>query len=221
MLLTILMAIGLVLLGGLGLARGLRRGLVAVAGTLLAAVLLDLWQDRWQAWVITTFPSEQPALPIFLVFAGIFLLVALLIGYGGSTLLPRQSPKFLPPSLLERLLGGLVGALNGALIASYLLRYAEQAWANGAAAELVSASILATTLDAWLPWFMLAVVGATGIFVLVRVGLRFMQALNAPPPRPIPPASRTVAGPPVSPPTAATYQQLNEKIAQALQEQKK
>lgn len=217
MVLTVPVAGGLVVLGLVGLIRGVRPGLVALAGTMLAAVLLDLWQERWAAWVRETIRPEQPALPIFLVFAGMFLLVALLVGYGGGILLPRRSPKLPPPGLLERVLGGLLGALNGALIAGYLLRYAEGAWADDTITARVADSVLAATLEAWLPWFMLALVGATGIFVLVRTVLRFMRAVNAPPP---------VAAPPPRPPAPApaaqaTAQQLSEKMAQALQETKK
>lgn len=219
MVLTIVIAVGLVVLGLVGLIRGVRPGLVALAGTMLAAVLLDLWQERWAAWVRETLRPEQPALPIFLVFTAIFLLVALLVGYGGGILLPRRSPKLPPPGMLERLLGGLLGALNGAVIAGYLLRYAESIWPDDTIVALVSESVPATTLTAWLPWFMLALVGATGIFVLVRTALRFMQTINAPPPAPAP--SPRPAGPPPNPAQAVSAQQLSDKIAQALQETKK
>lgn len=217
--LTIVIAVGLVILGLVGLIRGVRPGLVALAGTMLAAVLLDLWQERWATWVRETFRPEQPALPIFLVFTALFLLVALLVGYGGGILLPRRSPKLPPPGILERLLGGLLGALNGAMIAGYLLRYAEAIWPDDTIAALVAASVPATTLNAWLPWFMLALVGATGVFVLFRTVLRFMQAINTPP-LAAAPAPRP-ATPPPSPAQVATAQQLSEKMAQALQETKK
>jgi len=42
MFLTITVAVGIGLLGLIGLARGVRAGFVAIAGTLLAAVLIDL-----------------------------------------------------------------------------------------------------------------------------------------------------------------------------------
>ncbi|MBX0327307.1 CvpA family protein [Oscillochloris sp. ZM17-4] len=177
MVLTILSVAALGVLGLFGLFRGVRRGLIAVAGTLLGAVLIDLWQARWSDWLSTQ--MEPPGWVTFLVTAAIFLLVALLVGYGGSLLLPRD-PKAKGPGLFDRLLGACIGALNGALIVSYLLRYANENWPSGEAERMIAGSLVAGVLDLWLPWFILAMVGSTTVFVMLRGTLRVSRALSRP-----------------------------------------
>jgi hypothetical protein len=184
MVLTILSGVTLGLLGLFGLFRGVRRGLIAVAGTLLGAVLIDLWQARWSGWLRANL--EQPAWITFLVTGAIFLLVALLVGYGGSLLLPRPDPKAKKPGISDGPLGALLGVLNGALIVSYLLRYANENWPQGEAATLIAESIITRTLDSWLPWFVLAMVVSTTLFVLLRGAMRLKRALNPPAPVPTP-----------------------------------
>jgi hypothetical protein len=91
--------------------------------------------------------------------------------------------------------GGLLGALNGALIASYLLRFADAAWASGAVADLLATSPLARVLLLWLPWFMLALVLTTGAMVVIRGVAGFVRARRAahPPPAPAPSPQPAVA----------------------------
>ncbi|MEI7644421.1 MAG: CvpA family protein [Chloroflexales bacterium] len=179
MVLTILTAATVGVLGLFGLFRGVRRGLIAVAGTLLGAVLIDLWQARWTEWLHTQ--MEQPTWATFLLTAIIFLLVALLVGYGGSLLLPRD-PQDTGPGLGDRFLGIFVGALNGGLIVSYMLRYANENWPNGEASDMIAASPVANMLDAWLPWFILAMVLSTTVFVLLRGTVRMSRAFSRPAP---------------------------------------
>lgn len=197
MALTIGVAVVLGLLGLVGLFRGVRRGLVAIAGTLLAAVLVDLWRLRWAEWLSEAFRPEQPALPTFLLTAAIFSGVTLLIGYGGSALLPKPPQSAKQPGLLDNLLGALIGALNGALVVSYLLRYAAEIWADEGLAAAVAASPVAVVLDAWLPWFILALVGTTGVFVVLRTTMRLSRALSA---RPITAPAPAPAGAPAGAP---------------------
>lgn len=192
--LTIGMAVVVGLLGLVGLFRGVRRGVVALAGTLLAAVLVDLWQERWAEWLRESFRPEQPALPTFLLTAGIFIGVIMLIGYGGSILLPKPPAGAKGPGLFDNLLGALVGALNGALVVSYLLRYAAEIWADEGLAAAVAASPVAAVLDAWLPWFILALVGTTAIFVILRSTVRISRALTAKPAPAAAPAESGASG---------------------------
>lgn len=168
MALTIVLATVLGLLGLLGLVRGVRRGLVALGGTLLAAVLIDLWQTPIASWVRESLRPEQPGLPTFVIVTGVFLLVALLVGYGGSALLPKIEPKARPAGVVDRPLGALLGALNGALITSYVLRFADDLW-RGNEESALTASPVAQVLNAWLPWFILTMVATTMLFVLLRV----------------------------------------------------
>jgi|APCry1669189070_1035195.scaffolds.fasta_scaffold00057_17 uncharacterized membrane protein required for colicin V production len=178
MVLTILIVAAIGVLGLVGLFRGVRRGLIAMAGTLLGAVLVNLWQARWINGLRAQ--MEQPAWPTFLLTTGIFVLVAILVGYGGSLLLPPHDPKAKGPGMLDRLLGPFVGALNGALIVSYLLRYANENWPNGEAAAMIAESFMARLLDIWLPWFILVMVLMTTLFVMMRGSMRTLRALNRP-----------------------------------------
>ncbi len=172
MALTVVLAVVAGLGALLGLLRGVRAGLVAVAGTLLAAVLVDLWAEPLAGWVRETLRPERPAAPIFTVVAAVFLLAAGVLGYGGAALLPPGRVVGRP--WLDRLVGALLGALNGALVAGYLLRYAVVIWADGWAAELTAGSAAAGLLLEWLPWSVLAMAGATGGLILVRVARRML-----------------------------------------------
>ncbi|NTW04002.1 MAG: CvpA family protein [Oscillochloris sp.] len=177
MVLTILSAATLGVLGLFGLFRGVRRGLIAVAGTLLGAVLIDLWQNRWSNWLNA---QDQPTTwAAFVITATVFVLVVLLVGYGGSLLLAPEL-KAKPPGLFDRLLGAFVGALNGALIVSYLLRYASESWPSDEFTTLIASSFLASLLDTWLPWFVLTMITSTAIFVFFRGTMRILRALSRP-----------------------------------------
>ncbi|NJN15132.1 MAG: CvpA family protein [Oscillochloris sp.] len=218
MALTIGVAACVLILALVGLMRGLRRGIVALAGTLLAAVLIDLWQARWISWLRETMQFEQWALPAFVLIAIIFLGVTLLVGYGGSILLPPEKPG--ANNALARLLGGLIGAINGALIASYLLRYASEIWPDATISTLLAGSPAALILNTWLPWFILALVGTTAVFVILRATVRISRALNARPTA-APPTMPTAKIPPTSSSSVANSsslreadQKLSEKIDQ-------
>lgn len=231
MALTISLLVVVGLLALLGLLRGVRAGLVAIAGTLLAAVLIDLWGERLALWLRTTVRPERPALPVFLLVAAVFLLTTLLIGFGSNALLPRAGAATTRRAVIaDRLLGALLGALNGALIGSYLLRYAQDAWLDGAAVTLVATSPVARVLVLWLPWFVLAMVGTSGLVVLVRVtmtAVRRRAAARAPTPTPKPAVPAGGGAPPTPAPPAANSvasartlgeadRKLNDKIDQAL-----
>ncbi len=225
MALTITIAVMTVLFGIVGFFRGTRRGIVTLVGTLFGAVLIDLWQGRWAEWLRTDRAVAQPALWTFLITATVFVLAALVIGYGGSMLL-RKDPKAPAIGFGDRLLGSLVGALNAALIASYLLRYAEEAWTNGTATAVIAASPVATILAAWLAWFILALVVTTGVFVLLQVTLTLGKALATQPaaaPAPAPkPAGSSTGAPletkPGQPKAEAADKRALDKINSALGE---
>jgi uncharacterized membrane protein required for colicin V production len=176
MTLTVVLVATVAALALVGLVRGVRRGLLALAGTLFAAVLVDLWNERLVEWLRSTLRPEQPALPVFLLIASLFLFTALVVGYGGSALLPRPDPQTKQmAAIVDRPLGALLGALNGTLIASYLLRYADEIWVDGSVAELATADPVARVLELWLPWFVMAMVGATALFVLLRLTTTFLR----------------------------------------------
>lgn len=219
MFLTIILGVGIGLLALIGLARGARAGLAAIAGTLLAAVLIDLWNQPLGAWIRETLRPELPALPTFLLIAAVFLLTVAIIGYGGSALLPPAPAQGRSRQVLDRIVGGLLGALNGALIASYLLRYADMAWVNGDAADLMATSPLAQVLLLWLPWFILALVATTGAIVLIRGGAGFVRARRAAATAPAAPTAQPAASPATagaSPPRDADRRSGEAALDQAL-----
>jgi uncharacterized membrane protein required for colicin V production len=230
MTLTILLAVTVGLFALTGLFRGVRRGVVALAGTLLAAVLVDLWNEPLASWLRETISPEHPALPTFLLVASLFLVTALLVGYGGSALLPRLDPQAKKPSgIVDGPLGALLGALNGALIVSYLLRYAQEIWVDDTVSDLVAASPVAFVLSRWLPWFVMAMVITTTMFVLLRLiaaTVRGRAATQARPPTGAQPGQAPSSSPnapapaPSSPPqppktVAEQDRRVLEKINQA------
>ncbi len=207
----ILVAIGL--FGLIGFSRGARRGLIALAGTLMSAVLIDLWQARWSEWLMSE--VDQSLWMVFLLTALIFLSVALLVGYGSSLLLPADPQKAKQiHTMKERFSGTLLGMLNGTLLASYLLRYATDNWVEGEAQALIEESLVANVLDKWLAWFILAMVVSTMAFVLWKGYRRISQALKQPivmplpqpkrPPQPVPPPAARKAPHTSAPPMSAS-----------------
>lgn len=213
--LAIMLVVWAVLAGLVGLLRGVRASLVAVAGTLLAAVLIDLWAEPIGDWVRATFRPELPGLPTFAVVAAAFLCAAGLLGYGGSALLPAAPAAAGRGQAVDRLLGALLGAVNGALVAGYLLRYAREIWGDDSVEGLVEGSFAASLLVSWLPWYVLAIMGATGVLVLVRLG-RAMAARSAA--ARAAQASQGTAGGSVAaaPSLAEADKRLNSRIDEAL-----
>ena len=219
MALTIVFGVTVVVLGLAGLLRGVRRGVVALAGTLLGAVLVDLWSERLSTWLRETIAPERPALPTFALVATLFLLTSLIVGYGGSALLPRLDPKAKQPAaIVNGLLGALLGALNGALIMSYLLRYAEEIWRDDTVSRLVESSLVGPVLEQWLPWFVMAMVAATTLFVLLRLGTAMVRGRAVPPqPAPAaPPAVKPAGTAPAAPPSQAAPKSVPEQDKRVL-----
>lgn len=184
------------LLTVIGLLRGVQRGLLTLAGTLLGAVLVDLWLSSWQTWLVERLRPEQPAQTAWLAASIGFVVVAVIVGYGSGLLIPDAKlgvdgklPRRHP---LARPAGALLGALNAALIVAYLLRYASVLLGNSTAAMVQGALVLQVLLQ-WLPWFVLAVVLALTTLVLARGLVRLMRLVG----------SRAAARPAAAPAVAA------------------
>ncbi len=170
--LTITIIVLLIGLGVLGVFRGVREGLLTLVGTLMAAALVDLWHVRLSEWLVEMLQDDRPKTGTWAVISLTFLFVALLVGYGSSTFLPKRPNKpHQKPLFKERLSGGLLGALNGAMIVSYLLRYTDTILQNKDFAAALQESVVARVLYAWLPWFVLAMV----ITVLINIIWRLVQ----------------------------------------------
>ncbi|NJN68251.1 MAG: CvpA family protein [Chloroflexaceae bacterium] len=171
-------SIGVVLfgLGIWGLFRGVQRGMLSLVGTFVGVVLVDLWSETWVELLIKQFRPENQTEWRWAVTTLGFLVVAIVLGYGSSVLIPREEePEYL--SLNNRLVGGLIGILNGALVVGYLIHYTVTTWDSDAFQETLSLSVTAQMLSQWLPWFVLGSVVVFGIIVLVRLLVRLVIKL--------------------------------------------
>ncbi len=180
-----------VVLGALGWRRGLYRGLLTLAGTLLGAVIVDVWLRPWSATLGSDVWTWTLATIVFLAVVGV-------VGYGGSVLLPRATVAA-KPNLRERALGVALGALNGLLIWSYVLHFGAELRPDTGLMQVVQASYAAQLLRAWLPWFTLTLVLLTWIFVLVRLLLPFVKARTQARQSAVQPGSSAEAVPPATP----------------------
>lgn len=180
--LTIVLLLVIVILAAFGAWRGVVRGLLALAGTLFAAVLIDIWQTSWADWVRSGLRVETPDLFTWLLISGVFVTVVAVIGYGSSLLIPDQlSPD--QPTLRERASGALLGGFNGLLIVSYLLHYTGELQPQDGIIQIMEASTVAAVLRSWLPWFTLTVVVLTGTFILMRGAVRLYNVGKRPQPQ--------------------------------------
>jgi hypothetical protein len=187
----------IVWLGLVGFRRDLRRGMMALAGTLLGAIMVGFWGDRWGQSLADRFVGGDPQRLTFIVSSLIFLFCALVVGYGGGLLLgPKERTPF-----QRRLAGALLGILNGALIVAYLLRFGTAN--DGAARETIQDWPPARMLHDGLPLLFLAVTIGLALFVVVRVLLSFAGHVPPAPAKPAAEARKPASTPAVSSPTPA------------------
>jgi hypothetical protein len=165
------------LLGYVGFRRDLRRGVMALAGTLLGAILVGFWGDSWGQSLATRL-GGSPQRMAFVASSLGFVLTVLIIGYGGGLLLGSQERAPFP----RRLAAALLGILNGALVAAYLLRFGTLA--DAGFSEEVQAWAPARVLHDGLPLLFLGVAGVAAALVLVRGLIVFANRDRLPPPRP-------------------------------------
>lgn len=175
---TIGISVLLVVLGLWGLFRGVRLGVMSLVGTLLAAVVVDLWNKTWIYWLDHWFHVSPTTYWHFGTASLAFIAVVFFIGYGSGVLLPVGSvPK--KKKIPDRLLGGLLGVVNGALIAAFLVRYAYIMIGSELARSLIKSTLLANTLRWWLPWFVLLTVIVLFLVVVGRTLYFFFKARRA------------------------------------------
>lgn len=153
----------MLLMGIVGFRRDLRRGVMTLAGTLMGAIMVGFWSDRWGQSLADRVGSGDPQRSTFIVSSLIFLFCALVVGYGGGMLLgPKERAPF-----QRRLVGTLLGILNGALVAAYLLRFG--AASDGSLRELAQDWLPARLLLDGLPLLFLIVTVGIALLVLVRI----------------------------------------------------
>lgn len=207
LLLTTVTVLVLLVLGLVGYWRDIRRGILAIAGTLLGSSLVAFWGERWSQNLASRFNITTIQTLTFTVNCVAFLLTVLLVGYGGGMLLGRGKDR---STFQRRLAGALLGLLNGILIIAYVLRYATTD--NPKFAAIVQSVTLARTFHDGLPWLFLAVTLAIGGFVIVR-SLFLFFGIAIPGITPALPPEAAPNGTPTKPPTPQDYQRnVLEKI---------
>ncbi len=172
---TVVIALVLVVLGLVGYIRDLRRGLLALIGTLAGASLVSFWATQWGQALAVRFGGGDPQRLIFMVSCALLLWSALAVGYGGGMLLSRIKDR---PSVQQRLGGALLGALNGVLIVAFLLHFAVTSQPSFNA--IIESSPLAKILFDGLPLLFLGMAVAVTLAVLVRSIMLFTTRKAAP-----------------------------------------
>jgi len=185
---TIVIALVLVVLGLVGYIRDLRRGLLALIGTLAGVSLVSFWAAPWGLALAGSFVGGDPQRMIFIASCALLLWSALMVGYGGGMLLARAKDR---PSFQQRLAGALLGVLNGVLIIAFLLRFAITS--QPSLAEVIQASQPAKILFGSLPLLFLGLAVAVTLAVLVRGVVLLATRRAAPPAAPAAPAAATPA----------------------------
>ena len=174
---TIVIALVLVVLGLVGYIRDLRRGLLALIGTLAGASLVSFWAAQW-GQALAGRVGGDPQRLMFTVSCALLLWSALIVGYGGGMLLARAKDR---PPFQQRLVGALLGVLNGVLIVAFLLRFAVTSQPGFAAT--IESSPLAKILFDSLPLLFLGIAVVVTLAVLVR-GIMLFATRRAVPPAP-------------------------------------
>jgi len=185
---TIVIALVLVVLGLVGYIRDLRRGLLALIGTLAGISLVSFWAAPWGQSLAGSFLGGDPQRLIFIVSCALLLWSALIVGYGGGMLLTRTKDR---PPFQQRLVGALLGALNGVLIVAFLLRFAITS--QPSFAVMIQSSPLAKILFDGLPFLFLGVAMVVTLAVLVRGIIVFATRRAAPATPAATPATSTSA----------------------------
>jgi uncharacterized membrane protein required for colicin V production len=186
---TIVIALVLLMLGLVGYIRDLRRGLMALIGTLAGASLVSFWAAPWGQSLAGSFVGGDPQRLIFIVSCALLLWSALVVGYGGGMLLTRAKDR---PPFQQRLAGALLGALNGVLIVAFLLRFAITS--QPSFAVMIQSSPLAKILFDGLPLLFLGLAVAVTLAVLVRSIVLFATR-KAAPAAPAAPAATSTSAP--------------------------
>jgi uncharacterized membrane protein required for colicin V production len=117
--LDLLIAFILVVFIPIGAWRGLTRELIALAGIILAALVVSEWAAPWGDDLAIS-AGLRPQIATFWVAILLFWAIILLVSYGSALLLTSAVP-----SRWQRLLGGLIGFVNAALVISYTLRFLQ------------------------------------------------------------------------------------------------
>jgi uncharacterized membrane protein required for colicin V production len=210
--LTIIITLVLILLGLVGYVRDMRRGLLALTGTLLGAILVNFWGTQWGPSLASRVVGGDPQRLTFVVNCVIFLWSALIIGYGGGVLLSRAKDR---PIFSHRLAGALLGALNGVLIVGYLLRFATEKQPGFAA--IIQSAPLARLFHDGLPLLFLSLAALVTLLVVGRGLVLAFGGRPAPVSKPAAPAAPATSTAPQ--PAKLTERDILNKVNDAARRQ--
>lgn len=166
--LTVVALLVVVMLGLVGYWRDTRRGVLALAGTLLGAILVEFWGQPWGQELARRLGGDLRALT-FVASCVLLLFAVLFVGYGAGLLLGRATAR---PTFPRRLANLLLGMLNGALIVGYVLRFATNQ--NPGFAQTVRTTPLARAFHDGLPLLFLTLTIAVAVLVVLRGLVRLL-----------------------------------------------
>ncbi len=178
---TVLLILVVAVLGLIGYIRDVRRGVVALAGTLMGANLVAFWGEPFGRNLAESLGGRVDSY-IFLGSILIFTLTVGLVGYGGGSLLGKS--KGPPLSFQRRFASALLGMLNGVLIVAYLVRFSA---ANNLEQQaLLRSSPVTQILHDGLPLMFLLFAMVVGSLVVIRTSLILISRATKPEPIAVP-----------------------------------
>jgi len=192
------LALALVM-GLLGLFRGVRREAVVSLSIVLGALIVSVWAAPWGSDLHDTFSNfGQQDIQTWLGVI-VLVLVCLVIGYGlGSAITPRG-----PLTAMSRLGGLLIGLGNGAALGGWILRNYYNALeidlsgSNATVFSAITDNIISRSLIIWAGWFPLVVALIAAIVALTGPFRRAQTVVATP-------SAQTNWAPSTAPAVAAT-----------------
>jgi hypothetical protein len=196
----------LIIVGLLFLVGGVRRGPLAegltLAAIVLGALLMAEWGDVWGTDLAETVPLGPAGVTRFIVWLVLLLAPVVIIGWGGSVLLPRLQPM----RIWQRVVGALLGLVNGMALVAFVLRAWYYTGADRNATSGLLADPVAVFFLNWAGWWPLVIllggVGAMLAGLISGAGRpqRTTPPLVRPEPLPVSPPGTTAPVPAPSTP---------------------
>lgn len=163
------------LMGFIGLARGIRREAVVSAAIVLGALIVEQWAAPWADDLYALFTGVGRNWQQLVLSYALLILVVLVLGYGLGKFVHT-----LPVGRSGRTWGLLLGLLNGAALSGWLLRYIYTNLDGAQAASPLYQNSASYGFMIWAGWFpvALAVIGAV---VALLTPVRRVQAVVSQP----------------------------------------
>lgn len=157
-----LLALIILLAMPIGFWRGLVRETFAAAGILLGFAVAGAWEDRWGRRIADLL-DVAAATGRFVAGLSLFLLIMLVVGYGGGALAAPKSTI----GLFGRIGGAFVAAANAVVVLVWALGMIARDLATARSFEVMEDGIVAGRLLGDGEWVMLSVAGGAAAAVVV------------------------------------------------------